>query len=68
MAPKRSSKPAKTEEIQGKDGKIAKRERKCMTLAEKIVILDKLRNGMSYAACAREYGLNESSVRTIKKM
>ena len=38
-----------------------------MTLSEKIVVLDKLRSGMSYAACAREYGLNESSVRTIKK-
>ena len=62
MAPKRSSKPTKTEEIQGKDGKIAKRERKCMTLEK--CHMDKLRSGMSYAA----YELNESSVRTVKKM
>lgn len=38
-----------------------------MTLSEKMILLDKLRCGMSYTACSRVYGENESTVRYIKK-
>ncbi|XP_055078751.1 tigger transposable element-derived protein 1-like [Periophthalmus magnuspinnatus] len=44
-----------------------KRTRKMLTIAEKVVLLDKLKEGRSYAAVGRLYGINESSVRYIKK-
>ncbi|KAG7159111.1 hypothetical protein Hamer_G016488 [Homarus americanus] len=43
----------------GKVPKQAKREKKVMTLVEKIQLLDKLRSGQSVAACGHEYGINE---------
>lgn len=38
-----------------------------MTLEEKVKVLDLLQEGMSYASVGKRYGVNESSVRTIKK-
>lgn len=38
-----------------------------MTVSEKVKLLDKLQEGLSYAAVARHYNLNESTVRYIKK-
>uniref|UniRef100_A0A8C6LNN1 HTH psq-type domain-containing protein n=1 Tax=Nothobranchius furzeri TaxID=105023 RepID=A0A8C6LNN1_NOTFU len=59
MAPKRSaSAKAATE---------PKRKRKMMTIAEKVTLLDMLNEGRSYAAVARHFGVNESTVRYIKK-
>ena len=45
----------------------AKRQRKMLTIAEKVELLDMLKEGKSYAATGRHYGINESSVRSIKK-
>lgn len=42
-------------------------QRKMFTIAEKIKLLDMLKQGKSYAAVGRCYGINESSVRYIKK-
>ena len=60
MAPKRRSTA---------DGSSAKpkRARKMMTLQQKIELLDKLKRGDSAASVGRFYGINESTVRTIKK-
>lgn len=44
-----------------------KRPRKMLTIAEKVKLLDMLKEGRSYAAVGRHYGINESSVRYIKK-
>lgn len=44
------------------------RKRKNVSLATKIQILDKLRNGVSAAATGREFELGESTVRGIKKI
>ncbi|XP_064104371.1 tigger transposable element-derived protein 1-like [Macrobrachium nipponense] len=38
-----------------------------MTIAEKVTLLDMLKEGRSYAAAARHFGVNESTVRYIKK-
>uniref|UniRef100_A0A8C5WFA2 HTH CENPB-type domain-containing protein n=1 Tax=Leptobrachium leishanense TaxID=445787 RepID=A0A8C5WFA2_9ANUR len=45
----------------------AKRQKKFKTLQEKVELLDLLREKKSYAAVARHYGINESTVRYIKK-
>ena len=63
MVPSSKSKSVKKKGVE--EGKV-KRARKVLTLQEKIVILDKLRSGMSNSACGREFGINESTVRTIK--
>ncbi|XP_060765555.1 tigger transposable element-derived protein 1-like [Neoarius graeffei] len=44
-----------------------KRQRRMLTIAEKVKLLDMLKEGRSYAAVGRHYGINESSVRSIKK-
>lgn len=44
-----------------------KRRRKVLTLHEKMTILKKIEQGRRYSSVAREYDINESSVRTIKK-
>ena len=44
-----------------------KRPRKMLTIAEKVKLLDMLKEGKSYAVVGRHYGINESSVRYIKK-
>ena len=44
-----------------------KRQRKMLSIADKVKLLDMLREGKSYAAVGRHYGINESSVRSIKK-
>lgn len=44
-----------------------KRSRKVLSLSEKIKILDKLGSGSTAASVASEYGINESTVRYIKK-
>ncbi|XP_066977814.1 tigger transposable element-derived protein 1-like [Macrobrachium rosenbergii] len=59
MAPKRSA--------SAKAGTEPKRQRKMMTIAEKVTLLDMLKEGRSYAALARHFGVNESTVRYIKK-
>ena len=38
-----------------------------MTISEKVKLLDMLKEGRSFAAVARHYGVNESTVRCIKK-
>lgn len=51
--------------------KIAKqkdRQRKTVSLATKILVLDRLREGVSGAAIGREFELGESTVRGIKKI
>ena len=40
---------------------------KMLPISDKVKLLDMLREGKSYAAVARHYGVNESSVRYIKK-
>ena len=44
-----------------------KRKRKMMTISKKVKLLDMLKEGRSFAAVARHYGMNESTVRYIKK-
>ncbi|XP_061682790.1 heterogeneous nuclear ribonucleoprotein U-like protein 1 isoform X1 [Syngnathoides biaculeatus] len=48
-------------------GRVPKRHRKMLTIQQKIQLLDILQEGWSYAAVARHYGLNESTIRCIKK-
>ena len=48
-------------------GGSAKRNRKVMTLTDKVKVLDTLREGKSYAAVGRMFAVNESTVRYIKK-
>ncbi|KAG8227650.1 hypothetical protein J437_LFUL007846 [Ladona fulva] len=45
----------------------AKRRHKVMSLGEKAIILDKLKSGTSVAEISREYGVNESTIRYIKR-
>lgn len=45
---------------------VPKRKKKVLTLGEKIKILDRLRAGESFASVGRLYGINESTVRSIK--
>lgn len=52
---------------QGADAPTPKKQRHVMTLEEKVKVLDLLQEGMSYASVGKRYGVNESSVRTIKK-
>ena len=42
-------------------------KRKTLSFEEKGVILDKLNRGMRVIAVANEYGVNESTIRTIRK-
>lgn len=44
-----------------------KRRRKMLTIKEKVLLLDMLNECGSYAAVGRHYGINESTVRYIKK-
>ncbi|XP_070618149.1 tigger transposable element-derived protein 1-like [Erythrolamprus reginae] len=44
----------------------AKKTRRILTIKEKIDILDMLKGERSYADVGRQYGINESSVRTIR--
>ncbi|XP_061433688.1 uncharacterized protein LOC133359240 isoform X2 [Lethenteron reissneri] len=60
MPPKRRA-PAKDSSSE------PKRKRKMMTISEKVKLLDMLKQGRSYAVVARHYGVNESTVRYIKK-
>ncbi|XP_039598433.1 tigger transposable element-derived protein 1-like [Polypterus senegalus] len=48
-------------------GVVPKCQRKMLTIAEKVQLLDMLKQGKSYAAVGRHYGINESTVRYIKK-
>ena len=43
------------------------KRRKMLPISDKVKLLDMLREGKSYAAVAHHYGINESSVRYIKK-
>ena len=47
-------------------GKEPKRQKKAMTLYEKVELLDMVKDGKSYAAVGRHYGVNESTVRYMK--
>ena len=38
-----------------------------VSIADTVKLLDMLKEGRSYAAVGRHYGINESSVRSIKK-
>ncbi|XP_061923676.1 tigger transposable element-derived protein 1-like isoform X2 [Entelurus aequoreus] len=44
-----------------------KRRRKTLTINEKVELLDMLKLGKSYTSVGRHYGINESTVRCIKK-
>uniref|UniRef100_A0A665WJH6 HTH psq-type domain-containing protein n=1 Tax=Echeneis naucrates TaxID=173247 RepID=A0A665WJH6_ECHNA len=59
MSPKRSvpSKPSGSE---------PKHQRKMLNIAEKVKLLDMLKEGRSYAVVGRHYRINESSVHYIK--
>ncbi len=59
MPPKRSLSLGESSEL--------KKKRKVLTVNEKVDLLDKLKAGYSDASVARKYGLNESTVRYIKK-
>ena len=60
MPPKRfASSPA--------SGKEPKRRRKVKTLHEKVELLHMAKEWKSYAAVGRHYGVNESTVRYIKR-
>uniref|UniRef100_UPI00358E44AC tigger transposable element-derived protein 1-like n=1 Tax=Myxine glutinosa TaxID=7769 RepID=UPI00358E44AC len=59
MAPKRKA--------MDKSNCHAKRQRKVMTLCEKIGLLDRLARSESLASVGRYYGINESTVRYIRK-
>ncbi|XP_062844657.1 tigger transposable element-derived protein 1-like [Trichomycterus rosablanca] len=48
-------------------GAVPKRQRKMLTIAEKVKLLDMLKERNNYAAVGRHYGINESTVRYIKK-
>ena len=48
-------------------GKEPKRQKKVMTLHEKVELLDMVKKAKSYAAVGRHYGVNDSTVRYIKK-
>ncbi|XP_070583166.1 putative deoxyribonuclease TATDN2 [Erythrolamprus reginae] len=48
-------------------GSDSKKSRKMLTIKEKIELLDMLKGGCSYAEVGRHYGINESSVRYIRK-
>ena len=59
MAPKRSrSSSASSDE---------KKKRKFLTVSEKVRLLDLLKSGKKYSEVAKQYGLNESTVRYIRK-
>ena len=45
----------------------SKRQRKMLTIAEKVELLDMLKEGKGYAATGRHSGINESSIRSVKK-
>ena len=60
MPPKRSA-PSKV------SGTEPKRQRKMLTIVEKVQLLDMLKQGRSFAAVDHHYGIDESSVRYIKK-
>ncbi|KAG7164753.1 Tigger transposable element-derived protein 2-like 4 [Homarus americanus] len=64
MAPKH---PSKCGNKTGNAPKKPKRERKVLTIKEKVEIIKKIESGRSYVVCARAYGINESTVRYIKK-
>ncbi|XP_064421091.1 tigger transposable element-derived protein 1-like [Latimeria chalumnae] len=59
MAPKRK--------LMGKSESGTKRQRKVMTLSEKIELLNMLARGESAASVGRHYGINESTVWYIRK-
>ncbi|XP_035214950.1 tigger transposable element-derived protein 1-like [Stegodyphus dumicola] len=43
------------------------KRKKIMTISEKVELLDMIKEGRSYASVARHFGVNESTVRYIKK-
>jgi hypothetical protein len=47
--------------------KVVKREKKVMSLVQKVEVLDKLASGMGASVVGRLFGVNESTVRYIKK-
>lgn len=49
-------------------GSVAKCKKSVMSLSKKVEVLKKLREGLSYAAIGRLFGVNKSTVRTIKKI
>ena len=59
MPPKRALSSAESSE--------PKKKRKMLTVHEKVKLLDMIKAGHSYASVARQYKLNESTVRYIKK-
>ena len=59
MAPKHALSPKAVTE--------PKWQRRMMTIAEKVKLLDMIKEGRTFAAVARHFGVNESTVRFIKK-
>jgi len=60
-------KPLKRVAISMISGNEPKRMRRMLTIKEKIELLDLLKEGKSYAEVGRRYGINESTIRYIKK-
>ena len=59
MAPKRSRSSSASSED--------KKKKRYLTVSEKVRLLDLLKSGKRYSEVAKQYGLNESTVRYIKK-
>uniref|UniRef100_UPI00358FB966 tigger transposable element-derived protein 1-like n=1 Tax=Myxine glutinosa TaxID=7769 RepID=UPI00358FB966 len=59
MAPKRKS--------SARDVSTTKRQKKMMSLSQKVELLDRLLRGASAASVGRHYDVNESTVRCIRK-
>jgi hypothetical protein len=65
MPPKR-----KIGDVSNESGSVkpVKREKKVMTLVQKVEVLDKLASGMGASSVGRLFGVNESTVRYIRKI
>uniref|UniRef100_UPI00358EE646 putative CENPB DNA-binding domain-containing protein 1 n=1 Tax=Myxine glutinosa TaxID=7769 RepID=UPI00358EE646 len=59
MAPKRKTSAG--------DASTTKRQKKVMSLSQKVMLLDRLLRGETAASVSRHYGINESTVRYIWK-
>jgi hypothetical protein len=65
MAPKRKLSDTRNESV---NVKTVGRTRKVMTLLQKLQVLDTLATGMGVSSVGRLFGVNESTVRYIKKV
>ena len=50
------------------DASTAKRQKKVMSLSDRVVLLDRLSGGQSVASVGRLYGVNNSTIATYGRM